>query len=104
MTKRQRIMISILGISIVVLLILEINDHFYSLMLFAEPAVPLADNAVCKRLVSYKPFWRERVYAINLSEESDWLTYYYAGDQRQIKSKVQECERMSNQKRRGLYY
>ena len=104
MTKRQKIALMVLGLCVVVLVALEINDHFYSLMLFAEPAVPQAYSVTCKNLVMYKPFWREKVYAVNMTQPGDWLNYYYAGDQKKLKKTVQACHKLQEKKQRRLYY
>ena len=104
MNRRKQIALMVLGISVAVLIVVEINDHFYSLMFFAEPAVPMAHHAVCRSLVMYKPFWREKVYAVNMTQPGDWLNYYYAGDQDQIKATVQACQKMREKKQRDLYY
>ena len=102
MDRRKKILYSLLGITIVFVLALEVYDHFYSLIIFAEPAFPHAGSFTCKNLVVYKPFWRDEVYALDMTEPGDWLKVYYAGDQEKLKKAVMACKKANNQSR--LYY
>ena len=104
MTRRKKILFALLSASVALLVALEFSDHFYGLLLFAQPAVPHSSSAMCERLVVYKPFWREKVYAVNLSEAHDWLNYYYAGDQNWLEKMVQVCSDVHAQRYRSLYY
>ena len=92
MSKREKVLFTVMILSFGGLAASEVYDNFYGLMFFAEP-VSQNKTDFCKKIVSYKPFWRSRVYAFEMTEASDRLRYYYVDNQKLLKFSAEQCQK-----------
>ena len=96
------------AVMIAVVIVEEINEPYYGMIFFSEKAVPQAPSEGCKRLVKYQPFWSERkIYALDVSQEGDWMTYYHVGDamnQNYLHGLMLQCYRLREHNRISPFY